>query len=148
MRVRYSQYHVTINTNHAARTAAEEEDLSTRLQWVIQNVLSRPESWDGVFDIRPSFDSISTISLNGIGIQRGGRQHFIHTHFVLVVQHSGTIKRVYQPVLQGVVHRAMPYLKGIYVKMTLMKANNLNYTAKESDDPDALFLGVQDALVF
>lgn len=124
-------WHVTINTNHAANSAAEEQRLGDRLEWFVRNQLTRLENWRDLIHIEPSFDAVERVRIEGVGIERGSRRHMMHTHMVIIVEHRGKVSHIFRKrQLQNLVNQHLSEVRGSYVSTKLMSARALNYTTK------------------
>jgi len=159
-RLRYTMLAVTINTNKAATTAAQEQALKDDLSRFISVQLALPEVWRKLINITPSFDVVDHIDVSAIGIERGGRKRRIHAHFVVTIQHRGKINwRGTQKAWQDAVNSTLQYTQASNVSIDLLNARHLNYavkgvgagagTAGAGAKPKVLaVLGIQDAIVF
>lgn len=151
-RRRYTQWFVTVNTNHAARSQAEEAFLLDKLEAFVRGPLSKSDTWRHVIKIKPNWSAVDTIRLESIGLERGGKRHFIHMHFVLLLEHHG---KAYlkaggaQRNLQTLLKQFMPYLRGPYVQIKPMDASHLNYVAKDTGTQKAVAgVGIQAPVTF
>lgn len=149
-RRRFTFWNVTVNTNHAANSAAEEQRIGDRLERFVRFELSKIENWRRIIRITPSFDAVERIRLDGIGIERGPRKHRMHVHMAVIVEHHGNIDHKHgQRQFQNLLKEKLPELRGAYVKMRLGNASSLNYTAKEhSTSKEIKQFGMRDAVVF
>lgn len=143
-------WHVTVNTNHAANSAAEEQRIGDRLERFVRRDLAVLENWRPIIKIDPGFHAVDKIRVEGTGIERGPRRHFMHLHTVVIVEHFGKVYWKHgQRQLQDLVKRSMPELRGAYARMKLMSARSLNYVSKEAGTAREIKqLGIQDAVVF
>lgn len=142
---------VTINTNKAPTNAAEEQWLTDGLRRFIQRDLAVVANWRRLVPVRPSFEAIDHIDVNAIGIERGPKRHRIHAHFVVTIQHHGSVRlnRFVRYKWQDLVNSKLPYTKGANVAVDLLNARHLNYVSKNSGTTRQLQqLGVQEAVVF
>lgn len=153
-RLRYTMLAVTINTNKAATTAAQEQALKDDVARFISVQLALPQVWRKLINITPSFDAVDHIDVSAIGIERGGRKKRIHAHFVVTIQHRGRINwRGTQKQWQEAMNTTMQYVHASNVSIDLLNARHLNYAVKgvggAGSKPKVLAaLGIQDAIVF
>lgn len=150
VRIRYTMLAITVNTNKAATTAAQEQVLKEDLRRFITERLTLPEVWAKLINISPSFDAVDHIDVSAIGIERGGKRHRIHAHFVVTIQHHGSVNwRGTQRPWQAEVNSFLTYASSSNVSVDLLNARSLNYISKGSGGGKALaVLGVQEAVVF
>lgn len=140
---------ITINTNKAATTAAQERVLKDDLRQFITTRLALPEVWQKLINITPGFDAVDHIDVSAIGIERGSRKHRIHAHFVVTIQHRGRINwRGTQRKWQAEVNSSLHFVTASNVSVDLLNARSLNYTAKGHGGKALAVLGVQEAVVF
>lgn len=148
-RIRYTMLAITINTNKAATTAAQERVLKDDLRQFITTRLALPEVWQKLINITPGFDAVDHIDVSAIGIERGSRKHRIHAHFVVTIQHRGRINwRGTQRKWQAEVNANLHFVTASNVSVDLLNARSLNYTAKGHGGKALAVLGVQEAVVF
>jgi hypothetical protein len=144
---------ITVNTNKAATTAAQEQVLKEDLRRFITERLTLPEVWAKLINISPSFDAVDHIDVSAIGIERGGKRHRIHAHFVVTIQHHGSVNwRGTQRPWQAEVNSFLTYASSSNVSVDLLNARSLNYVTKGSGTAGTgkalAVLGVQEAVVF
>lgn len=124
---------VTLNTNKAASTAAQERFYKDRLARFIRVELGSVESWRTLIRIEPSFDAIDHIDVSAIGVERGPKYHRIHAHFVVTIQHHGKVNfRYTQKRWQTLVNERLGFGTGTYAEVELLDARRLNYAVKTS----------------
>lgn len=151
-RVRYTMLNVTINTNKAPNTAAQEEYLSDGLREFVERTLASVASWKRVLTVRPSFDAIDHIDVDAIGVERGDEQHRMHVHFVVTIQHHGKVMLTKNTnwLWKKLADESLPYAdRGCNVNVQLLNASYLNYVTKHSGTLRQLgTLGVQEVESF
>ena len=153
-RIRYTMLAITINTNKAATSAAQEQVLKEDLRRFVTERLTLPEVWAKLINITPSFDAVDHIDVSAIGIERGARRHRIHVHFVVTIQHHGKVNwRGTQRLWQTEVNSFLTYASSSNVSVDLLNARSLNYVTKGSGSGASTgkalaVLGVQEAVVF
>lgn len=149
-RTRYTMLAVTINTNKAATTAAQEQALKDDIADFIRVQLSLPSVWRQLISVSPDFDAVDHIDVSAIGIERGGRKRRIHAHFVVTIQHHGKVNwRGSQKRWQELMNSTMRYSQASNVSIDLLNARHLNYAVKHAGTTKTLaVLGIQDAIVF
>ena len=131
-RLRYTVLAFTINTNKAATTTVQERALKDDLERFIKEDLGDPASYRGLIDVEPSFDALEHISIDAVGIERGGTKHRIHAHFVMTIQHTVKVvlKKGLQKRWQDFVNSRLLYSSGSNVNIDLLSGRFLNYAAK------------------
>lgn len=150
-RLRYSMLQVTINTNRAAVSAYQETQFMNELEVFFRTVLSMTSTWrdHNLIDITPSFDAVSTITLDAIGFERQPKYHKIHAHFTVTIAHRGKVSwrsPNAQRNWQDLVNRNLSFTNGSYVHVRGANSRSLNYISKEATR--VYSDGVQDAIVF
>lgn len=151
MRIRYTMLAITINTNKAATTAAEELYLTNGLRRFISEVLGNPLNWRRLIPISPDFSAIDHIDVNAIGIERGPKRHRIHAHFVVTIQHHGKVllNRNMKYKWQDLVNSKIEYTRGSNVQIDLLNSRHLNYVSKNSGGIKQIHtIGVQEPVIF
>jgi hypothetical protein len=134
-RIRYTMLSVTINTNKAPSTAFEERAYTGELARFIRQVLGRTENWHTLLTVTPApFEqTVDHIDVAAIGIERGPKNRRIHVHFVVTIQHHGSIDfKYHQRDWQSLVDRNVRYTRGSYVHVDLLNARHLNYSTKNA----------------
>lgn len=149
-RRRFTGWHVTVNTNHTANSAAEEQRIGDALERFVREDLGRLETWRGLIQIAPGFHAVDKVRVDGIGIERGPRRHFMHMHCVVVVEHFGKVNHKYGArQWQNLLRQRIPYLRGAYAHLKLMNTRSLNYVSKEHGSArEVRQFGIRDAVVF
>lgn len=144
--------HVTLNTNHAGNTEAEVNDVINALRRFIQHDLAKIENWRELLIIEPDFDAVENVLVDAIGIEVGGKRHFIHVHFLVTVEHHGRMVvrgRGSQRPWQNLLRARIPYLRGAYASVTLHDSRALNYAAKTGEGDEQIVVhGIQEPVVF
>ena len=144
---------VTINTNKAPNTAAQEQFYDDRLREFVERTLNTVDSWRQVLTVEPSFDdAIDHIDVDAIGIERGEERHRMHVHFVVTIQHHGKVmlNKNTNWRWKKLADASMPFTnRGCNVDVKLMNASYLNYVTKSAGSIRQLAsLGVQEAESF
>jgi hypothetical protein len=149
VRIRYTMLAVTLNSNKAATTAAEEQLYKQELARVIREDLSAANNWRELLPTTTTFDVIDHIDISAIGVERGGVRHRIHAHFVVTVQHHGKLLVPKQRTWQDFFNRKLHFTKGSYAVVELMNARRLNYATKNAGTVKQLAaIGVQEEVKF
>lgn len=148
MRIKYTMFMVTINTNKAPNTAAQEQYYDDRLREFVEVTLNNVDSWRRVLTVQPSFnDAVDHIDVDGIGIERGAERHRMHVHFVVTIQHHGKVmlNKNTNWLWKKLADEAMPFAnRGCNADVKLLNASYLNYTTKNAGSIRTLgSLGVQ-----
>lgn len=143
-------FQVTINTNKAGKTARETNYIIELLREFIQVQLKKKEVWKSLINISPDYSAVRKILVDAIGIEVGKKRRFVHTHFIVTIEHTGKVQYKYtQKKWQSEVNNFIPLLKGSYVMVQLLNSRALNYTAKYSGTRTEIrTLGVQKPIVF
>ena len=149
-RIRYTMFQVTINTNRAGKTARETAFLIEMVREFIQVQLKKSSVWRNLINIEPDYSAVKKIKVDAVGIEVGTKRRFVHTHFIVLVEHTGKIQYKFtQKKWQTEVNNFMPLIKGSYVKVQLMSARAMNYTAKHSGKRTQIVnIGMQPTLTF
>lgn len=150
MRIKYTMLNVTINTNKAPNTAAQEQYYGDRLREFVEQTLNTVDSWRRVLVVEPSFDdAIDHIDVDAIGIERGDVRHRMHVHFVVTIQHHGKVmlNKNTNWLWKKLADEALPFAnRGCNVNVDLLNASYLNYTTKNAGNIRTLgSLGVQES---
>lgn len=151
LRVRYSMLAITVNTNRAATTAAEEDYYKRGLRKFIEIDLAVVDNWRRLLPMRPDFSAIDHIDVSAIGIERGPKRHRIHAHFVVTIQHHGQLRlnRFLKYKWQDLVNSKLEYTRGSNVQVDLLNSRHLNYVSKHSGGIKTILnLGVQEPVIF
>jgi hypothetical protein len=146
-RLRYTEFFVTINTNHKPKTAAEEIDLKHRLARFIERDFNHQDTWRRIITVRPSFEVVQTIKVEAAGVEVGPRTGFVHAHCTVIIEHRGEARlraQGAQAALQDLVISRLG-LNGAYAQIQLGNASILNYVSKTSTEHTA---GIQTAIDF
>lgn len=146
-RLRYTEFFVTINTNHKPKTAAEEFDLKRRLARFVSIDFNDRDTWRQIVTVRPSFDVMQTIKVEAAGIEVGPRTGFVHAHCRLIIEHRGEARlraAGAQKALQELVTRRVG-LNGSYAQIQLANASILNYVSKTATEHA---VGIQTSVQF
>lgn len=152
-RIRYTKLLVTINTNKAPNTAAQEQYYQDGLRRFVERTLNNVDSWRRVLTVEPSFDdAIDFINVDAIGIERGSERHRMHVHFVVDIQHHGKVMLTKNSnwLWKKLADESMPFAdRGCNAQVELLNASYLNYMTKQSGNIRQLAsLGVQEAESF
>jgi hypothetical protein len=139
----YSEYFVTINTNHKARTAEAEHVLKHRVKKFFETRLAAPDVLSELFVFSPNISIVDHVLISAAGVELGPKTGFIHGHAVLLIEHHGQVrlkKQGAQAALQRAVIESVGS-RGAYAQIKLSSAALLNYTAKTSGDGTELASG-------
>lgn len=149
-RLRYTMFQVTINTNKAGNTASETDYIIRLLKDFINVRMKQQSLWKNVINIAPDYKAVRKINVDAVGIEVGPKRHFIHTHFIVTVEHTGKVQYKFtQKKWQEEVNAYIPQIKGAYCNVQLLNSRSLNYAAKHSGKrTEILTLGVQKTLKF
>lgn len=141
---------ITLNTNKAPATSYEELVYTSELSSFIRIELGNEDNWRPLVTVEPSFAAIDNIDVSAIGIERGPKNHRIHAHFVVTIQHRGTVGwKYHQKDWQRLVNAKLWYTRGSYVSIQLLNSRQLNYTTKTAGTVTQLFAqGAQQPVVF
>lgn len=133
-RRRYSQYFVTVNTNHKPRTAEAEHVLKQRIKTFFETVLPSPSLLSQMFVFSPSISIVDHVLISSAGVERGPKTGFVHGHAVLLIEHHGEV-RLRKQGAQAALQRALIESvgsRGAYAEISLSSATLLNYVTKTS----------------
>lgn len=133
-RRRYSQYFVTVNTNHKPRTAEAEHVLKQRISVFFQTVLPSAPLLAQLFVFSPSISIVDHVLISSAGVERGPKTGFVHGHAVLLLEHHGEV-RLRKQGAQAALQRALIESvgsRGAYAEISLSSATLLNYVTKTS----------------
>lgn len=143
-RRRYTVFFVTINTNHKAKTAAEEVHLKQRLGRFMRAEFATMSTWNELLTI--SNTVVTNVHITA-GVERAPKPGFIHAHAHVTIEHNGKValkKPGAQANLQRIVTRALR-INGAYAHITLGDSRVLNYVNKEGN---AYSAGIQPTVSF
>lgn len=127
----YTGLFITINTNKAGKTQAEVDYLVTKLKRFIQHDLAIIENWRPLIRIEPGFEKVRHIRIMSPAIQTGPRQHLIHIHMNVLIEHYGKIAyKGTQRKWQDFVNSRLGLGRTSYVEIKLTNTRALNYAVK------------------
>ena len=148
---RYSQYFITVNTNHKAITAATEHVLKQRVSTFLSTVLPSQLVLADLFVFSPNMSIIDHVLIASAGVERGPKTGFVHGHAVLLIEHHGEVrlkKQGAQAALQRVFRDSVGS-RGAYAEIQLSSATLLNYVTKTSGtNKEIVSGGIQNEVRF
>jgi len=149
-RLRYTMWHVTVNSNFAPSSSLTERRMVARLKWFVKTVLGDASNWRALVKVEPDFNAVEAVRIDAIGIERGELMHRLHVHFVVTLEHRGKAYARYgREQYQALFKKHLPEIKNPYVSMQLMNASTLNYAMKKNATVEEIAsVGIQPSVVF
>jgi hypothetical protein len=149
-RRRYSEFNITINTNHKPITAQTKLVLMNRLKRFFETEMHAPALMAEMFVFSPSISIVDHVLLTP-GVEIGPKTGFVHGHAVLLIEHHGEVrlrKQGAQAALQRAVIASIGS-RGAYAYIELANASLLNYVTKTSGDKNEIeSTGIRNAISF
>lgn len=147
---RYSEYNVTINTNHKTLTAEAEHILKQRMKTFFEAELPKPNVLGDMFVFSPNISIIEHVKVTA-GVELGPKTGFVHGHAVLLIEHHGKVslkKQGAQAALQRHVIASVG-TRGAYSNIQLANAQLLNYVVKTSGEAEEIeSTGIRETVTF
>jgi hypothetical protein len=149
-RRRYSEYNITVNTNHKPITAQTKLVLMNRLKNFFETHIHAPALMSQMFVFSPSINVVDHVLLTP-GVEIGPKNGFVHGHAVLLIEHHGEVRLKKQGAQAALQKAVIDYIgtRGAYAYIELANASLLNYVSKTSGDKKEIeSTGIRDAISF
>ena len=132
MALKYTDLHVTVNTNFAPRTHSEQQFTAQALYNLIVHDLQDPTNVAQLLPTTDGPESIEDVTVNAIGIEVGSAQKRLHAHFnVQVEHHSKVLLANLNKVWAAFFSERLAFAKGCHAHVQLLPSSAAkNYSVK------------------
>lgn len=139
--LRFTDLFVTVNSNRMPRTADEETALLEGWRDLMENDVWTAAGFSELLVFQDGYEGeVENVDVLEPVIEVGPAKHRVHTHFTLVVEHTGrlSLSRMLTKWYEYIDEKAYPELSaGVNVQFRLLRSSAVkNYDLKEGDYGD------------